>query len=154
MKRIAVFPGSFDPITLGHKDIVSRASLLFDEVIVAVGRNSSKNSMFSVEQRIAWIEAVFSDLENVKSDQYQGLTLDYCKEINANFMIRGLRNTLDFEYEKSIAQMSANIDQSVQTVFLMTAPEFSSINSTIVREIVKYKGDVSGFVPTTIDIYA
>ncbi len=150
MKKIAVFPGSFDPLTLGHEDIVLRAITFFDEVIVAIGNNSAKQSFFDLERRIFWIEQTFAGIERVKVDTYSGLTIDYCKKMNAGFMIRGLRNSTDFEFERGIAQMNKKMHQNIETVFLMTLPEYSAITSSIVREILRHGGNTSEFVPKAI----
>lgn len=150
--RKAVFPGSFDPITKGHENIVRRSAQLFDEIIVAIGSNSSKKSMFSLQQRREWLEEVFKDLDNVKVDDYDGMTIDYCKRVQASFLLRGVRNGGDFEYERTIAQMTKSMAPHIETVILFTDPEFAAINSTVVREILRNHGDVSQFIPATIDI--
>lgn len=146
----AVFPGSFDPITTGHENIVRRAAVLFDEIYVSVGSNSKKNNMFSEEQRVAWLEQVFLDLDNVKVTKYSGLTIDHAKKLEARFLLRGVRNGGDFEYERTIAQMTKYMDPGLETVILFTDPEHAAINSTVVREILKNKGDVKQFVPQAI----
>jgi len=152
MDRIAIFPGSFDPITKGHENIILRASLLFDKIIVAVGNNSDKNSFFTLEQRVEFIKQTFVTKSGIEVDTYDGLTVEYCKRMNARFILRGLRNSLDFEYEKSISQLNRNLDSDVDTVFLITSPEFAAISSTIVREIIANKGDVTSFVPDNISL--
>lgn len=149
MKR-AVFPGSFDPITTGHENIVRRAAIVFDEIIVSIGSNSKKNNMFSEEARITWLEKVFADLPNVKVMAYEGLTIGHAESVQARFLLRGVRNSGDFEYEKTIAQMSKKMDPNLETVILFSDPEYAAINSTIVREILKNKGDVKQFVPQAI----
>ena len=154
MKRIALFPGSFDPITRGHANIVRRAVPLFDEIIVAIGVNSAKNYMFPLEQRMEWNEAVFRDLPSVSCAWYEGLTLDYCKQMGASFMLRGVRNGGDFEYERTIAQMSRYMDKGVETVIMFTDPEFAPISSTLVREVMRHGGDASSFIPAQISIDA
>jgi len=143
----AVFPGSFDPITTGHVDLVLRALHLFDEVIVAIGVNSQKQTLFELEKRKKWIEDVFRDEPRVKVDVFEGLTVHYCKKVNAHFLVRGLRNASDFDYEKTISQLNHIVGENVETVFLISKPEFSHISSTIVREIIKGKGDASPFLP-------
>jgi pantetheine-phosphate adenylyltransferase len=148
--RRAVFPGSFDPITLGHEDIVRRAAPLFDEIIIAVGVNSTKSSKFSEEVRKEMLEKVFSDLSNVKVMSFKGLTADFCKANNAAWLLRGVRNSSDFEYECTIAQMTKKLDSSLETTVLFTSAEFSSISSTVVREILANSGDISSFVPAAV----
>lgn len=152
MQKIAVFPGSFDPITKGHVSIVERALPLFDKIIVAVGINTSKNSMFELEQRLEWLESSFTRMNKVEIQKFEGLTVDFCREQNAKFILRGLRNTIDFEYEKAIAQMNGKMEEKLETIFLYTDPEFAAISSTIVREIIKSNGDVSQFLPDEIKI--
>lgn len=150
--RIAVFPGSFDPITLGHQDIVSRALPLFDKIIVAVGRNATKNYMFSESQRIAWIEETFKEEPKVEVQQYTGLTSRFCEEVGAQFILRGLRNPADFEFEKAIAQTNRKLKRDLDTVFLLTSSGFSSISSSIVRDVIHNKGDYTLFVPGAVRI--
>lgn len=150
MKKIAVFPGSFDPITRGHENIVRRGAVLFDEVIVAIGINSNKQSMFTLEQRRAWVEKTFADLSNVRVESYEGLTVEFCKNNNAKFLLRGLRNGGDFEYERTIAHMNKALHGELETVLVFTDPEFASVHSTVIREIFKNNGDVSQFVPHQI----
>lgn len=144
MKKIAVFPGSFDPFTKGHETIVQEALLLFDEVIIAVGVNSKKKYLFSLERRIEHIRSLF-DSEKIKVVSFQGLTVDLCREMDARFIVRGLRNSIDFEYEKSIAHMNKDLS-GIETVFFLTAPNYAGINSSIVREIYLNEGDISKFV--------
>ncbi len=148
MKR-AIFPGSFDPITLGHCDIIHRGVTLFDEVIVAIGENSAKDYMFSLEERKSFIENTFEGNSKITVMTYSGLTTDFCKKINADFILRGLRNPADFEFEKAIAHTNRNIGD-IETVFLLTSVETSFISSSIVREIIHYQGDYKKMVPAAV----
>jgi pantetheine-phosphate adenylyltransferase len=148
--KIAVFPGSFDPITIGHVDIVKRSIPLFDKIIIAIGMNTQKKYLFSLEQRIEWIEKVFRDYKTIEVSHYEGLTINYCKLIGAQYLLRGIRSASDFEYEKTIAHLNHSMDADVETILMLSPPEYSSISSTIVREIILGKGDVSKFVPAEI----
>jgi pantetheine-phosphate adenylyltransferase len=145
MKRIGVFPGSFDPFTKGHEDIVKRFIPLFDEVIVAIGVNASKKYMFTLESRIAHVQSLFQDNPSVKVESFQKLTVDFCKEKEAQYLLRGIRNATDADYERSIAQMNYDLS-GIETLFLMCDPALAPINSSIVREIRKNNGDISAFV--------
>jgi pantetheine-phosphate adenylyltransferase len=147
----AIFPGSFDPITLGHVDIINRGITLFDEVIIAIGENSSKNYMFSLEERIAFIETTFKDNPKVSVVSYSGLTIDFCKAIGVEFILRGLRNPADFEFEKAIAHTNRHLS-TIETVFLLTSAKTSFISSSIVREIIRYDGDYKKLVPDAVRI--
>jgi len=149
MKKTAVFPGSFDPLTLGHTDIIDRGIPLFDEIIIAIGTNSSKNYMFSLEERKKFIEKTYAHEPKVKVDTYQGLTIDYCNKVGSQFILRGLRNPADFEFEKAIAQTNRKMSE-IETVFLLTSADTSYISSSIVRDILGNKGDVSMFVPKDV----
>lgn len=148
--RIAVFPGSFDPITSGHVDLVHRSVPLFDRIVVAIGINTQKSYLFPLEQRLNWLKEVFADEPSVTIDHYEGLTAHYCRAIQAQYMIRGLRNASDFDYEKTISQINSIVVDDLETVFLISRPQFSHISSTIVREIIKGGGDVRAFVPARI----
>lgn len=149
--KIAVFPGSFDPITKGHVDLVHRAIPLFDKIIVAVGVNSQKKkNLFPLEQRLGMLETVFAKNDTVYVGQFEGLTVNYCKEEGARYLLRGLRNASDFDYEKTISQLNHIIGDDLETVFLISKPEFSHISSTIVREIIKGKGNIEPFIPQEI----
>lgn len=150
--RIAVFPGSFDPITLGHADIIRRALPLFDKIIVAVGENANKKYMFSREQRINWIRESFADQPNVETDTYSGLTVDYCRKVNASFILRGLRNPADFEFEKAVAQTNRKLMPDLETIFLLTSSGLSSISSSIVRDVIRNNGDYTQFVPDAVRV--
>lgn len=149
-KRIAVFPGSFDPFTIGHKAIIEKALPLFDNIIIAIGVNSQKTPFFSLEKRINHIESVFKNKTNISIKTYTGLTTTFCQEHNAGFIIRGVRNSIDFEFEKNIAQMNHEISSGIETIFFVTPPELSHISSTIVRELLRFGSDVSSFIPGEI----
>lgn len=147
--RRAVFPGSFDPITLGHYDIIERGLTLFDEVILAIGVNAEKKYMFSLEERKRFIEDAFKDEPKIKVMTYKGLTVEFCKQQNANFILRGLRNPADFEFEKAIAHTNRKMSE-IETVFLLTSSGKSYISSSIVRDVIRNGGDVTGLVPETV----
>ncbi len=150
--KIAVFPGSFDPITSGHVDIVKRALPLFDKIIVAIGSNSQKSYLFDLDQRMDWLGEVFKGMERVEIGKFEGLTAHYCSEIGANYLLRGLRNASDFDYEKTISQLNSIVGDDLDTIFLISRPEFSHISSTIVREIIKGHGDARPFLPKEVKI--
>ena len=152
MKKIAVFPGSFDPFTIGHESIVRRALSLFDEIIIAVGANALKKSFYPVETRKKMISAVFAGEPRIKVDHYEGLTVDYCRKNKAGFLLRGLRTAADFEFERAIAQVNKAMAQDIESVFILTLPEHTPINSTIVRDIIRSGGDASRFVPSSISL--
>ncbi len=151
-KRIAIFPGSFDPITKGHENVLRRALPLFDEIIIAIGKNSHKDNYFSVEQREKWIKHVFGKEPKVRVERYTGLTIEFCKKMKATYILRGLRTSADFEFEKSIAQNNKIMAPEIETIFILPIPELSAINSTIVRDIVRNNGDASPFVPNGVDL--
>ncbi|MBQ7490053.1 MAG: pantetheine-phosphate adenylyltransferase [Bacteroidales bacterium] len=146
-KRIAVFPGSFDPFTIGHENIVRRALKLFDKVIVAIGVNSQKKYMFPIERRLEMIRHCFAGEQRVEAVSYEGLTVEFCKKVNAKFIVRGVRNGNDFLFEQDIANANALLSPDIETIFIATAPELAAISSTIVREICLNGGDYSKFVP-------
>ena len=148
--KTALFPGSFDPFTKGHEDLVKRALLLFDKVIIGIGDNSSKSGLFTPEKREAAIRKLFKGEDKIEVLIYNGLTVDCCKRVGAKFILRGLRNTNDFDFERPIAQMNHDLDSAVETVFIMTSPHLSHISSTIVRDIISHGGDASRFVPDAI----
>lgn len=152
MKKIAVFPGSFDPFTIGHEAIVKRALSLFDEIIIAVGANPLKKSYYSLDTRKKMIAKVFSSESRVRVDHYEGLTVDYCRKHGAKYLLRGLRTSADFEFERAIAQVNRAIASDVESVFLLTIPEHTPINSTIVRDIIRSGGDASRFVPSALNL--
>lgn len=150
MQRICLFPGTFDPVTLGHIDIINRALPLFDKIYVGIGINSSKSPMFSPEQRMQWFKEIYKDEPRVESITYEGLTVDYCKRVDARFILRGIRFVSDFEYEKSIADANRTLDKNIETVFLTGEPKYTSVASTIVRDILKNGGDASPFLPEAV----
>ena len=152
MSKIAVFPGSFDPITVGHVDLVQRALPLFDKIIVAVGLNTQKQSLFSLEQRLEWLHCVFSGEPKVGIDHFHNLTAHYCDRIAARYLLRGLRSASDFDYEKTISQLNNIIGNGLETFFFISQPTYSHISSTIVREIIKGGGDASPFLPEQIKL--
>jgi pantetheine-phosphate adenylyltransferase len=152
MKKIAVFPGSFDPFTIGHEGIVLRALDLFDEIIIAVGANALKKSYYPLSVRKEMISKVFQNEPRISVDHYEGLTVDFCRKNGANFLLRGLRTSADFEFERAIAQVNRAMTPEVESVFLLTIPEHTPINSTIVRDIIRSGGDASRFVPSAINL--
>jgi pantetheine-phosphate adenylyltransferase len=152
MKKIALFPGSFDPFTNGHHDIVLRGLTLFDEIIIAIGYNSGKsNRYFPIDFMISKIQETFQKHPQIKVQTYSELTAEYSKRNGANYLLRGLRNTTDFEYENSIAQVNRHLNKSLESVFLITSPEWASLSSSIIREVHRYNGDVSGFLPYKLE---
>ena len=147
MQRIALFPGTFDPITIGHLDIINRSLSLFDKLVIGIGRNASKVAMFSEEQRLQWINEIFKDEAKVTALVYEGLTVDCCKKINANFILRGIRYVNDFEYEKAIADMNRSLSPDIETIFLTCLPQYTSVASTLVRDVIRNGGDATAFLP-------
>ena len=152
MKKVAVFPGSFDPFTIGHEAIIRRAINLFDEIIIAVGANALKKNFYSLETRKEMINKVFENEPRVTVDHYEGLTVDYCRKKGAGYLLRGLRTSADFEFERAIGQVNKAMAPGIESVFLLTVPEHSFINSTIVRDIIINGGDASRFVPAAINL--
>jgi len=150
MERIALFPGSFDPITIGHESLVLRSLGLFDKIVIGIGTNSSKRYLYSLEERMAYIRSTFAEEPKISVESYTGLTVDFCEKIGARFILRGLRTSSDFEFERAIAQMNRAMYRNIETIFLVSLPEHSAINSTIVRDIVSNGGDASAFVPKSI----
>lgn len=148
--HICLFPGTFDPVTLGHIDIINRALPLFDKIVVGIGANASKSPMFSAEQRIHWVSEIYKNEPKVEGAIYDGLTIDFCKEIDANFILRGIRYVSDFEYEKTIADANRQMDHTIETIFLTGEPKYTSIASTIVRDIIRNGGDASYFLPAIV----
>ena len=152
MEKIAVFPGSFDPITIGHESIIKRAIPLFDKIFIALGDNIQKTALFPLDARKYWIEKVFNDFSTIEVISYSGLTVELCKNLNAKYLLRGLRTAADFEFERSIGQVNKKLYPEIETVFLLTTPEFTPVNSSIVRDIYRNKGDVTKFVPEGVDL--
>ncbi len=149
MKRVAIFPGSFDPFTIGHENIVLRAVDLFDEIVIGVGFNSNKKDFYPVDVRVDWINYIFENEPKVNVGKYEGLTVDFAKECDAKYILRGIRTAADFEYERAIAQVNKAMT-GIESVFLLTTPEHTPVNSSIVRDIIKHKGDASKFIPKRI----
>lgn len=148
--KICLFPGTFDPITKGHIDIIHRALPLFDKIIVGIGINSNKQPMFSTEQRLDWIRKIFKDDKRVEAQSYSGLTTNFCKEIGASYILRGIRYVSDYEYEKAIADMNRYLENSVETIFLTSSPEFSTISSTLIRDVIRNNGNARLFLPEEV----
>jgi len=152
MEKVAVFPGSFDPFTIGHESIVRRALSMFDEIIIMIGYNSNKRAYYPISKRKEWIKRVFENEPKIKVGKFEGLTVDYCKKVHAQYILRGLRTASDFEYERAIAQINKRMYPEIETVFLLTSPEYTAITSTIVRDILRHKGDASIFLPNGIGL--
>ena len=152
MSNIAIFPGSFDPLTKGHENIVRRALPLFDKIIVAVGQNAGKKNLFSLEQRVDFITKTFADTPKISVETYDGLTVDFCKKHNANFLLRGLRNATDFEFERDIAFFNKDLSPNLETVFILTDPEFSHVSSSVVREVLRHGGNVEKLLPDAVKL--
>ncbi len=153
MQRICLFPGTFDPVTFGHTDIIDRALPLFDKLVIGIGRNAQKTPMFSEELRLSWIREIYKSDSRVEVVAYEGLTVDCCKEVGANFILRGIRYVNDFEYEKAIADMNRSIDGNIETLFLTCLPKYTSVASTLVRDVLRNKGNVSQFLPDVVNEY-
>lgn len=147
MARIAILPGSFDPVTVGHLDIVKRSASLFDKIIIGLGINSMKQTMFSSEQRMKWLQTTFQEFPNVEVKAYEGLTVNFCKQEQAKYILRGLRTSTDFQFEKAIAQMNQLLEAEIETVFILSLPQYAPVSSTIVRDIIRHGGDVKQFLP-------
>jgi pantetheine-phosphate adenylyltransferase len=150
LSRICLFPGTFDPVTLGHTDIINRALPLFDKLYIGIGRNVNKQPMFSEEQRLKWLNEIYAHENKVEALVYEGLTVECCKKVEARFILRGIRYVNDFEYEKAIADMNRSIADNIETLFLTCLPQYTSIASTLVRDVLKNGGDVSRFLPELV----
>ena len=152
MQRICLFPGTFDPVTLGHIDIIDRALPLFDKLVIGIGSNINKVPMFSDEQRLEWVREIYKDKPCVEAVVYNGLTVECCKSVGANFILRGIRYVNDFEYEKAIADMNRSLEGNIETIFLTCLPQFTSVASTLVRDVLRNGGDVSQFLPEVVNL--
>jgi len=151
MERICLFPGTFDPITLGHTDVIRRATGLFDKLVIGIGVNASKQPMFSLEQRVKWMKEIFADDPRIEASGYSGLTIDYCREIGAHYILRGIRYVSDFEYEKAIADMNRMLAPDIETIFLTCSPVYSTISSTLVRDVIRNKPEAAfQFLPKEV----
>ncbi len=151
MERVAIFPGSFDPFTIGHESIVRRAMPMFDKIVIMIGYNSNKKPFFPLEKRVKWINQVFKDDKNIEVESFEGLTVDFCKKVNAQYILRGIRTSSDFEYERAIAQVNKQMYPGIESIFLLTTPEHTPVKSTIVRDIIQHGGDASKFLPDGLD---
>lgn len=150
MKKICLFPGTFDPVTLGHTDIIDRALPLFDKLVIGIGRNSNKVPMFSEAQRIEWLREIYAEEPKIDVVGYDGLTVGCCKSVGANFILRGIRYVNDFEYEKAIADMNRSLEENVETIFLTCLPKYTSVASTLIRDVIRNGGEVSQFLPDAV----
>ena len=148
--RICLFPGTFDTVTYGHIDIIDRSLNLFDKIIIGIGVNANKQPMFSAAQRMNWVNEIYKNEPKIESITYDGLTVDCCKKVNANFILRGIRYVNDFEYEKAIADMNRSLKNNVETIFLTTLPKYTSIASTLIRDVIRNNGDISEFLPDVV----
>lgn len=150
MQRIALFPGTFDPITHGHVDVIRRSAGLFDQIIIGIGVNAAKQTMYTLEQRIEWINEIFREEAHISAAPYSGLTVDFCRQTGARFILRGIRSVGDFEYEKAIADMNRMLAPETETVFLTCSPAYSTVSSTMVRDVIRHGGAASMFVPAEV----
>ena len=152
MEKTAIFPGSFDPFTIGHESVVNRAASMFDKIIIMIGYNANKKSFFPIEKRLKWINQIFDNQSKIEVRVHEGLTVDFCKEVGAKYILRGLRTSSDFEYERAIAQVNKKMHPEIETVFLLTLPEHTPVNATIIRDIIFHGGDASMFLPKGMDM--
>ena len=152
MSKIAAFPGSFSPFTIGHQGVIESALPLFEKIIIAIGVNQEKEEYFSINKRLNWINEVYQKNPKIEVQKYEGLTIDFCNKINAQFIIRGLRSSIDFEFEKNIVQTNKKLNQNIETIFFVSKAEHSHISSSILRDIIKHGGDVSNFIPKQINL--
>lgn len=152
MNKVAIFPGSFDPFTVGHESVVKRAISMFDKIVIMIGYNANKQSFFPIEKRLKWINQVFKNETKIEVQIHEGLTVDFCKEVGAKYILRGLRTSSDFEYERAIAQINKKMHPEIETVFLLTLPEHTPVNATIIRDIVSHGGDASMFLPSGLNM--
>ena len=152
MAKIAVFPGSFSPFSIGHQSVITQTIPLFEKIIIAIGVNSEKEQYFSIEERLEWINKIYRYNKKIEVKRYEGLTVDFCKKENANYIIRGIRDSHDFKYEKNIAQMNKDLNQDIETIFVVSPPEFSHISSSLIRDVIKNGGDVKKFIPKDMDL--
>ncbi|MBW7844804.1 MAG: pantetheine-phosphate adenylyltransferase [Bacteroidia bacterium] len=150
MKRVALFPGTFDPITIGHVNLIERAMYLFDEIIVGIGHNSTKTTLFSLDKRVEWVNAIYKNESKVKVAPYEGLTVEFCNKVGAQYILRGLRNMSDFDYEKNIAQMNKLVNADVETIFLMCDPAYTPISSSVVRDLIRNGGNAAPYIPKEV----
>ena len=151
MDKIAIFPGSFDPFTIGHESIVRRAIPMFDKIVIMIGYNANKKSFFSIAKRLKWNKQVFQGIDKIDVQTYEGLTVDFCKEVNAKYILRGIRTSSDFEYERAIAQVNKKMHPEIESIFLLTLPEHTPVMATIVRDIILHGGDASMFLPAGLN---
>ena len=150
MARICLFPGTFDPVTLGHIDIINRSLGLFDKVVIGIGKNANKTPMFADEKRVGWIREIYKNEPKVEALIYEGLTAECCRKIGAKFILRGIRYVNDFEYEKAIADMNRSLDPTIETIFLTCLPQYTSVASTLIRDVIRNGGDVTQFLPPVV----
>ena len=150
MPRIALFPGTFDPVTLGHTDIIDRSLDLFDKLYIGIGKNANKQPMFSDEQRLQWLQEIYKEEPRVEALIYEGLTVECCRQVNANYILRGIRYVSDFEYEKVIADMNRSLDARIETIFLTCSPQYTSVASTLVRDVIRHGADAGMFLPEPV----